>query len=538
MSIEAQTASGNELSKSGGAETPSSLVAQAERPPTVPSDEDGLGRLFALLREQTKVDFTFYKPNTVLRRIERRMEVNQVEDLREYVRLLEARPIEVATLYRDLLIGVTSFFRDREVFEELGERILPGLFLNSDRQEIRFWAAGCSSGEEAYTLAILACECMERLQRSWSVKIFATDIDRDAIRRAGRGLYPESIASDMPPAMRSKYFLRRDDQYLVHPSIREMVVFAQHNLIKDPPFTNIELVSCRNLLIYLQPVLQQKVLEFLNFSLNPKGVLLLGTSEMPAAGGDFFEVVHSKFKIYRSKGIRRPFTDRSVTQAPTLILNRPKPAHFGRAAPVNRRLEAEPMLDRLPQGDINGEVEQRIHDLEQELQFTKENLEATIEELETSNEELQATNEQLLASNEALHTVNAECQARILELTEMTNDLENLMAATGTGALFLDENLEIRRFTPEIGRIFRILPKDLGRPLAHLTNNVFGIDIMSVLRRVETEKSPCNMEVRTLDGAWFLMKALPYQVGGGMSSGIVLTFTDIDPLKRNEESAV
>ena len=400
MSTEAQTASGNESSKPGEAETLRSFVVEAERPPMPLPNEDGLSRLFALLREQTKVDFSFYKPNTVRRRIERRMAVNQVEDLREYVGLLEARPGEVAALYRDLLIGVTSFFRDREVFEELGEKILPALFLNKDHREIRFWAAGCSSGEEAYTLAMLARECMERLGRSSSVRIFATDIDRNAILKAGSGLYPESIAADLPLGMLSKYFVRRDDQYLVQPCIREMVVFAQHNLIKDPPFTNIELVSCRNLLIYLQPVLQQKVLESLNFSLNPEGILLLGTSEMPVHVGDFFDVVHSKSKIYRSKGIKRPPTDSPLTQTPTHILTPPKPARFGRAVPVTRRLQEEPTVDRLLQADISRDAEQRIHDLERELRFTRENLEAAIEELETSNEELQATNEEPLASNE------------------------------------------------------------------------------------------------------------------------------------------
>ncbi|MHC1745000.1 MAG: PAS domain-containing protein [Syntrophobacteraceae bacterium] len=165
--------------------------------------------------------------------------------------------------------------------------------------------------------------------------------------------------------------------------------------------------------------------------------------------------------------------------------------------------------------------------------MTRDNLLATVEELETSNEELQTTNEELLARNEELHKVNAEYQIKLLELTERSNDLENLIAATRIGTLFLDENLEIRKYTPEIRRIFRISPGDLGRPLAQLTHNLANVDLMAILHRVEGEKSPCDMEVCTLDGSRFLMRVLPYQIGGGNTSGIVLTFTDIGSIERN-----
>ncbi len=294
-------------------EMPARLISFASRPYAVPdhpqallSDEDNLARIFSLLRDQMKVDFTFYKPSTVLRRIDRRMAVNQTHDLRDYVRLLEERPGEVTTLYRDLLIGVTSFFRDREVFDELVTSHLLRYLSGMDNREVRFWVAGCSTGEEAYTLAILAKECMEQMKRNFNLKIFATDIDRDAIVYAGNGLYPESIVPDLPPGILGKYFIRRDDRFQVNRTLREMVVFAQHNLIKDPPFTNIDLLSCRNLLIYLQPVLQQKVMDYFNFSLVPQGILLLGTSETPGEMSDFFEPLHHKHKIYRSRGKKRP----------------------------------------------------------------------------------------------------------------------------------------------------------------------------------------------------------------------------------------
>ncbi|MCB1766625.1 MAG: chemotaxis protein CheR, partial [Candidatus Competibacteraceae bacterium] len=281
-------------------------AAKVDRPQTLLSDEDRLTRIFALLRERTRVDFTFYKPSTVIRRIERRMTVNQIHDLRDYVKFMESYSGEVTTLYRELLIGVTSFFRDHEVFEELEENHLPALFERVAGREVRFWIAGCSTGEEAYSLAMSSREVMERIGRQVDIKIFATDIDRDAILRASNGLYPESIAADLSSKLLTKYFHRREEHYQIDRSIREMVVFAQHNLIKDPPFTNIELVSCRNLLIYLQPVLQRKALELMSFSLNPQGILLLGSSETTGEVSDLYETLHQKYKIYASRGKRRP----------------------------------------------------------------------------------------------------------------------------------------------------------------------------------------------------------------------------------------
>ncbi len=652
--------------------TNSTFTVPASLPRALLSDEDGLTRIFALLREQTSVDFTFYKPSTIVRRIERRMTVNQLNDLREYVRMLENRPGEITTLYRELLIGVTSFFRDREVFDELAEKILPGFLGGLTHREARFWVAGCSTGEEAYSLAILSREGMERIKRPLNIKIFATDIDKDAILYASNGVYPESIAADMPPGFLSKYFLRRGEQYQVQRSLREMVVFARHNLVKDPPFTKIDFISCRNLLIYLQPVLQQKVMEMFNFSLNPRGILLLGTSEMPGDLGEYFETLHHKFKIFCSRGKKRPPAEtlqfegaegeltlkqyanrfsqgrkipgvREEERLQERLLQSLVEEYVRLVAVVNERMEllhlvgdasgflhlpsgkvvydicrmaekelAIPMATglqkvfhdgkeikytniRLPwpggtklvqlqirllpakrgqeplaaliiqdlplpkrklsgsegevqEFDISREAEQRIYDLEQELQFTKENLQATIEELETSNEELQATNEELLASNEELqstneelqsvneelHTVNAEYQSKILELTEITNDLDNLMAATRIGTIFLDENLEIRRFTPETARIYRILASDLGRPLAHLTHRLKDVDPLAVVKRVVETGKASEVEVCTEGGESYLMRVLPYAVGGPVSSGAVITFTDIGPLKETE----
>jgi two-component system, chemotaxis family, CheB/CheR fusion protein len=648
----------------------------AARSESLLSDEDGLSRIFSLLREKCKVDFTYYKPSTVTRRIERRMTVNQTDSIGDYVSFIGKNPGEVSALFRELLIGVTSFFRDPGAFEHLMTEELPELIRRAEGRELRLWVSACSTGEEAYSLAIAVKECMEELGLRRDVKIFATDIDRDAIHFAAAGIYPESVAADLSPRYLTKYFQRREDAFVVSRSIREMVVFAQHNLIKDPPFTNIDLVSCRNVLIYLQPNLQRKVLDFFNFSLALGGILFLGTSETTGEASDCFELLDAKFKIYRSKGKSRILSDTLHQPSVTDTRARELRDRYGQVRRAMRGHEEERILERfleslekdylplaiivneqleplhilgdtdgyfkLPAGrpsndisrmavkelaiplstgvqkvfrqglelrfssiklkspagdklidlrirplvakkgqdplvavliressvdnhgatdappldyDLSKEAEQHLRDLEQELQFTSENLQATIEELETSNEELQATNEELLASNEELQstneelqstneelfTVNAEYHSKIIELTELHNDVDNLLTATHVGKLLLDENLEIRRFSAQISDIFKILDSDIGRPITHLSHFLLDTDPVQCIREVQHAGKPMAKEVRTSDGRWFLMRIAPYTISPKSFSGTVLSFTEAtethlaqDALKESE----
>jgi len=632
------------------------------------TDDDGLTRIFALLREYNKIDFTYYKPSTIVRRIERRMAVSQIHELNDYVRYLESYPVEINNLYRDLLIGVTSFFRDPAAFSSLYEH-LPEVMKNAKDRSLRLWVAGCSTGEEAYTLAILCQELMEKHNLHLDVKVFATDIDHDATMRASTGIYAESAVAEIDPSLVSKYFYPKEENYLISRQIREMVVFAKHNLIKDPPFTNIDMISCRNLLIYLQPVLQQRAIEMFNFALNPQGILMLGSSETTGEMSEYFDPLDHKWRIYRSRGRKR----NTELSAPAASFEANRWRKTSRLAPrhsIIQTHEEERLLDRLLQSlsgdympfcmvvsedmelmhvvgdannylrfshgkpvndvsklaikdlaipistgiqkvaksekeliysnihlhdtstphtvnmrlkplpgkkgqarligvfieevrrdeeeerspvesyDVGREAEQRISDLENELQFTRENLQATVEELETSNEELQATNEELLASNEELqstneelqsvneelYTVNSEYQGKIIELTEANNDLDNLLQNIRVATLFVDESLDIRRFTLAATDLLKIMDQDIGRPLSHISHRLGDMDLHALASQVQASNRMIEQDITTEDGNKFLLRVRPYQISPNHFSGVVLTFFDISELRQVEDN--
>lgn len=261
---------------------------------------DALQKIFILLRTRTGHDFSLYKKNTVNRRIERRMAVRQITDTEEYVQYLQHDSAEVQTLFKELLIGVTGFFRDAPAFQVLETEVMPQLFENrrSD-QPVRLWIPGCATGEEAYCMAILLQEQMIALKREFKVQLFATDIDEDALERARQGIYPESIATDVSPERLQHFFGRVNGAYQVNEQIRKMVVFATQSVIKDPPFSKLDLISCRNLLIYLEPELQKKAVSLFYYALKPGGHLFLGTSETPVELAPLFTPISRKWKIFQ-----------------------------------------------------------------------------------------------------------------------------------------------------------------------------------------------------------------------------------------------
>ena len=269
-----------------------------------PEAESALKKIFIVLRAQTGHDFSQYKPSTILRRILRRMSMHQIEALDGYVRYLQQTPAEVDALFRDLLIGVTSFFRDPEAFAALEERIIPRLFADQPAGGlIRAWCAGCSTGEEAYSVAILLLEHMEALQQRYTLQVFATDIDGRAIATARAGLFPAGIASDVSPQRLARFFVAEPDgsAYRIHKDIRDLLVFSEHDLIKDPPFSRLDLISCRNLLIYLSADLQKQLAAIFHYALKPGGMLFLGTSESVGDASELFAALDRKAKLYQRK---------------------------------------------------------------------------------------------------------------------------------------------------------------------------------------------------------------------------------------------
>lgn len=653
-------------------EMPDALARYAKHPlgdpdakvrPVDAVPESAMEAIFRLLRNAHGIDFSYYKPETVTRRTERRLLLNQPLDLDQYVRQLETDTEELNCLYKDLLIGVTRFFRDRHAFDRLGAEVLAEVIGRLDPQEeLRIWVAGCATGEEAYSLAILAQEAFDTAGKPVRVKVFATDAHRASLEVAGAGIYSEAALVDLSPERRNRYFIPKDGVFQVAADLRKLVVFAQHNVLKDAPFTRMDLISCRNLLIYFQPPSQKKVLSLFHFGLKAGGVLFLGPSESPGELGDEFDILDPRWKIYRKRRDVRLSAEVGLPTAVGTVARRPADASGAVLRPgspdgyllaaydamlnefmppsllVNERRElirsyngasaylrhkdgwfSADVLDIVdpelrialtgalprafkevrsvaykglrvgsPQGectvnltvkplaaprsdpqyaiicleesgaapplaieaqelDLGQASHEQFKNLEAELRFTKENLQATVEELETSNEELQATNEELVAANEELqstneelhsvneelYTVNGEHQKKITELTELTADMDNLLASTEVHTLFLDRDLRIRKFTPKLAEVFNLLPQDAGRRMDSFTHCLDHPHLMEDVRGVLRSGTPCEKQVRDRMGNWFLLRILPYRAAAALG-GAVLTLIDINGLKRAE----
>lgn len=629
--------------------------------------DECIDHIFTLLRDHFGIDFAHYKPATVTRRIDRRLSMTQAVDLEDYVRKVQEDPEELSSLYKDLLIGVTQFFRDPEAFARLEHDIIPGLLAKrASKDELRIWVAGCATGEEAYSLAILFHERLTAMRRPVNVKIFATDVHRASLAFASAGIFSADSLRDVPSARLEYYFTRRGDHYHVSKELRRMIVFAPHNVIRDAPFTKMDLTSCRNLLIYLEPRAQQRVLSLFHFSLRVGGVLFLGPSESITPLSGEFETLDEHWRLFRKKrdvrlcieprmqlcppgaAVHSPLESEPAPSsgahvdmrllrvydallaermpAGVLINERRELVHcFGEArtflhpsagrssldildlvdgelrtalaaaiqrtakehVPVVYRgvrvnsgtkemhvtlttrafpdrhtqstfilVSLDPMIAPPAAIEDPGEFDagnvsrERIGTLETELRYTKENLQATIEELETSNEELQATNEELLSSNEQLqstneelhsvneelYTVNAEYQRKIEELTELTNDMENLLRSTDIGTIFLDEELQVRKFTPAAAQAFNLLPQDTGRPISHISHNIDHPVLLDDVRRVLEGGRTEEKEVLNREGVPFLMRIQAYRAGGKSADGVVLTFVDLSSVRRAERA--
>ncbi|RYZ32554.1 MAG: hypothetical protein EOO72_15205, partial [Myxococcaceae bacterium] len=285
------------------------LAPHARAPGALPAPvlpEEGLQRVFQLLREARGVDFTHYKPSTIHRRLERRMHLAKMEDLGAYLGYLEVHPEELELLHQDLLIHVTSFFRDPATFEALQQKVFPELFQGRPSHlsaPFRVWIPGCSTGEEVYSLVMCLMEYLGAAAEGAPLQVFATDVSGTAIEQARAALYPESSVSGISPERLRRFFVRTEGGYQIHKSLRNVCIFAQQNLASDPPFSRMDLIVCRNVLIYLGPVLQKKILPIFHYALRPGGFLMLGTSETVGASADLFSLVDKRNKLYRKKNM-------------------------------------------------------------------------------------------------------------------------------------------------------------------------------------------------------------------------------------------
>ncbi|QJD96684.1 chemotaxis protein CheR [Mucilaginibacter robiniae] len=633
-------------------------------------------KVLMLLRSHTGHDFSLYKKSTIVRRIDRRVAYHQLPDYVHYVNYLRENPQEVDVLFNELLIGVTKFFRDAAAFESLKNKLQPIIQQKSTNEPVRVWIAGCSTGEEAYSIAMLLIECLDVPKKAKlpKIQIFATDLDAEAIEHARAGVYNTNIVADVSPERITRFFIKNEANYTVKKELREMIVFAQHNLIKDAPFTRLDLLCCRNVMIYLTAELQKKIIPVFHYSLNPKAIMFMGPAETIGGFTEMFVAVDPKWKIFERKegsaAINRmidfPF---HVAKQPNAILrieegekivpkvsiadtfNKIMLENFtptsvlindkgdilysnGRTGKFLELPSGEAMMNiykmireelryvlgnvihqarsqkalvtindiKLKEGDqvrtINlkasllmekaleglllivfedkglfkkptrqptkGEAghDKAIEELEKELVYTKEQLSNTIEQMETSleelkstNEELQSTNEELQSTNEELQstneeslttkeemqslneelmTINVQYQAKAEELAMLNNDMKNLLDSTEIGTIFLNNNMEVLRYTPPIRKLFSIIPSDVGRPLSHIVSafdyRLIEENVKEVIERLAIKE----VELKTQNNDWYNVRILPYRTLDNFISGAVLTFTLITNYKQME----
>jgi PAS domain S-box-containing protein len=432
--------------------------------PAAPTDVN-LRKIFFLLRSKTGVDFSLYRVNTVRRRLQRRLTVTKTHDLNDYVAHLRRYPAEVDALYRDLLIHVTSFFRNPAVFEMLKRRIFPKLAqLHVDSEPIRIWVAGCSMGQEAYSIAIDYAEFASAVGCIIPVQIFATDISAEALDYARAGRYAANEVESLTKARLKQYFTAEGDKFRVNKSIRDRIVFAQQNLLSQPPFTKVDLISCRNVMIYIETGMQQKLIPTFHYALRPSGYLLLGTSETVGQHGSLFKATEKPHKIYRKIAT----ASWARLGRPSLLpLAQPLPAipaaKSGGEMPGSSWAKSSPPKGRASRVDPSGPIPRKLADLRAAFVRNRERLallqnahDVSVEELQSSNEEVQSSNEELQSLNEELETSNEELESTNEELTTLNEELATRNDELRESERLLKEQAQLLELAPVLVRS----PKD------------------------------------------------------------------------------
>jgi two-component system, chemotaxis family, CheB/CheR fusion protein len=633
------------------------------------ADDSGthvLGAILTLLRKHSKHDLSLYKTSTLMRRVERRMGVHGLDTIAAYEEFLRNNPQEFDLLFKELLIGVTGFFRDPVLWDDLKAALLGMLQQRGGEHErLRAWVVGCSTGEEAYTLAMVFREVAESLPApdSCTMQIFATDLSVDAIAVARRGHYPARAVETVSAERLARFFLAEGDGFRVSKVIREMVLFAPHDVIIDPPFTRLDILCCRNLLIYFNAALQRRLIPLFHYSLRPGGILVLGGSETVGQAHGMFAPLSPKSRIYRRsresadpgwvdfpvnrhrssrKGARessvsqpvippaslqsladhvllqefsppavlvnvqgdviyisgrtgqylepaagkanwnihvmlRPAIRARVTAALRQALETRKPVELhglrledddsprtldvtvqtieqphalqGMAMIVFREVSgAGKRKRRRPVGATDKAESDELVSLQEEIQAlrlamraSEEELQAANEELQSANEELQSANEELTTSkeeaqsmNEELQTINSELQSKLDDLALAQSDMQNLLNSTDIATLFLDKDLNVRRFTDQVTRIIHMRDADIGRPLSDLASTLNYPELHDDARETLRTLAFSEKEISTTDGLWFTVRIMPYRTVANVIQGAVITFVDITAAKELE----
>ena len=648
--------------------TPSTPLSMAASLQSTDEYRPAFSSILGLLQERNKHDLSMYKSSTLVRRIERRVAVHGLDSMDAYATFLRQNPEELDLLFKEMLIGVTAFFRDASVWQELKDTVLPALLARHGAAgtHLRAWVAGCSTGEEAYSLAMVFKEALTDLPEhgALGLQIFATDLSADAINIARQGYYPATIARDVTPERLARFFGAHAAGYLIHKSVREMVLFAQHDVILDPPFTRLEILSCRNLMIYFSAQLQRRLVPLFHYSLRPGGVLLLGGSETVGSGRAMFTPLHSKSRLYwRSKNPTRAVSvhfptrgslssptaqesimspsstsppnvqslaDQVMLQAfspPAVLVNadgdivyisgrtgrylepgagkanwnihvmarpgirvqlavalrtalhetksvelrslrlegeapedgavditvqpiqEPKPLEGtvmivfrdAAASPARRGGRRKSGADAAASSGDLVRAHEEIRALRQEMLASHEELQAANEELQSTNEELQSANEELTTSkeeaqsmNEELQTINVELQSRLDDLALAQSDMQNLLNSTDIATLFLDKDLNVRRFTHQITRIIHLRDGDIGRPLSDLASTLLYPELPADANETLRTLAASEKQIRTTDGHWFSVRIMPYRTLADVIQGVVITFVDISTAKELE----
>lgn len=479
-----------------------------ERKKPTRQEEAFIHEVLARVRERTGRDISAYRPSGILRHLERRMRLRRCGEPEDYLDLLGSDASEPEALAQDLLVSITRFFRDPLAFAELA-RLVPRLFEGKGPDDfVRVWTPACATGEEAYSVAILLLEHAGALPSPPTVQIFAGDLDAKAIEIARFGAYPDKSVESIEDDRLLRFFSKEKRGYRVCRRLRQTVLFSVQDALRDPPLARIDLITCRNLLIYLSPEAQKRVLGRFHFALRERGLLFLGPAESLQPEHPLFETVDPRHHLYS----RRPgkAVVGQVGDASSIL----KAIEYGRPAPIP--LAPDFALARDDEGGT------------QELRAIVQQLRATGEELEVSRQELQSMNEELSIVNQAL-SVNID------DLNRANNDLRNLIDATAIPTIFLDRNLCIMRYTPPALEIFGLIPRDVGRPLVQLRAKLDYPTLHDDVLRVLETSARIEREVRSLKGSWYHARIVPYQTAGGESSGVVLTFLDVTQRKNAEE---